>query len=239
MNYENHYVKLIQKAKNRTLPEKESYYELHHIIPKCLGGNNTPENIVKLTAREHFVAHWLLFRQNPYNNKLAWAFKMMCKIKNNTQSRYIPSSRAYEEAKQAAALASSDLLKGVPKSEDHKKKSGEGNKGKKRTEETKALLSSLKKGKQSARAKGVFQLNTDGSIVSWFRTTKDAEESTGIVSTSIQSACKGRYKQAGGFLWRYGLEEHSEDIIQNLYKALLMLNLQDLKKVQSFITSLR
>ncbi len=36
------------------------YTERHHIIPKSLGGNNSKENLVRLTAREHFICHWLL-----------------------------------------------------------------------------------------------------------------------------------------------------------------------------------
>ena len=36
------------------------YNEKHHIIPKSLGGTNDHNNLVALTAREHFVCHWLL-----------------------------------------------------------------------------------------------------------------------------------------------------------------------------------
>lgn len=38
------------------------YYEKHHIFPRCLGGDNDPLNITKLTAREHFIVHWLLVK---------------------------------------------------------------------------------------------------------------------------------------------------------------------------------
>ena len=31
------------------------YYEKHHIQPKSLGGSNKKENLVRLTAREHFI----------------------------------------------------------------------------------------------------------------------------------------------------------------------------------------
>ena len=33
------------------------YYENHHILPKSLGGDNSKDNLVNLTAREHFICH--------------------------------------------------------------------------------------------------------------------------------------------------------------------------------------
>lgn len=59
MNYQNHYDKLIRRAKNRKI---QGYYEKHHIIPKCVGGLDDPDNIAFLTAREHYIAHQLLVK---------------------------------------------------------------------------------------------------------------------------------------------------------------------------------
>lgn len=55
--YHTWYNMIIEKAKVRTL---NGYRERHHIIPKSLMGTNDPENIVKLTPREHFICHRLL-----------------------------------------------------------------------------------------------------------------------------------------------------------------------------------
>lgn len=66
MNYENIYNQLIEKAKSRNLKKLDKtnpnyiYLEEHHIIPKCLGGTNTSDNLVNLTYREHYFAHLLL-----------------------------------------------------------------------------------------------------------------------------------------------------------------------------------
>ena len=57
MNYERIHDQIIKRAKNRII---DGYSERHHIIPKCMGGNNNPDNLVNLTAREHFLIHWLL-----------------------------------------------------------------------------------------------------------------------------------------------------------------------------------
>jgi len=73
MNYKNIYQKLIEKAQIRLKPD--CYTEIHHIIPKSLGGSNKCENLVALTAREHFVAHLLLAKI--HGGKLAQAAYFM------------------------------------------------------------------------------------------------------------------------------------------------------------------
>ena len=71
MNYELHYNKLIDRARTRVLSPL-TYTENHHIFPRCLGGDDVPENIVKLTAEEHLLAHVILVKIYPYEGlKLA------------------------------------------------------------------------------------------------------------------------------------------------------------------------
>jgi hypothetical protein len=87
MNYQKHYNNLIDRAKNRVL---DGYVEKHHILPKCMGGSNEIENLVALTAEEHFVAHQLLIKIYPDEHKLVYAARMMClttqKTKRNNKS---------------------------------------------------------------------------------------------------------------------------------------------------------
>ena len=59
MNYVKHYAMLIEKARGRPTPA--GYLESHHVVPRSMGGDDSAGNLVSLTAREHFVAHWLLF----------------------------------------------------------------------------------------------------------------------------------------------------------------------------------
>lgn len=96
MNYKLHYNKLMEKAKNRVL-NKHEYSENHHIIPKCIGGTNDKSNIVKLLPKEHYIAHLLLFREYPSNQKLAYAFWMMCNGNKKDKRTYRISGRLYEE----------------------------------------------------------------------------------------------------------------------------------------------
>ena len=122
MNYQKHYDNLIQTRLFRIL-DINIYYEKHHIIPKSMGGSNTKENLVPLTAREHFIAYWLLYRIYK-NRETASAFWSMCGKGNKTMKRYIPSSRAYEEAR----LSHIKENKGRPKhTEESKRNIGIGN----------------------------------------------------------------------------------------------------------------
>lgn len=55
--YKRWYDNLIEFRRNNIL---ESDFEKHHILPKSLGGVNDESNIVRLTYREHYIAHLLL-----------------------------------------------------------------------------------------------------------------------------------------------------------------------------------
>jgi hypothetical protein len=61
--YHHYYNALIENARNRILPSN-TYKECHHIIPRSLGGSNDRNNLVDLTAREHYVAHLLLAKMH-------------------------------------------------------------------------------------------------------------------------------------------------------------------------------
>lgn len=78
MDYRKHYELLIQKCKNRKLSPAE-YTEKHHIIPRCMGGDNTDENLAVMKPEEHFVAHQLLCKIYPNNYALAKAISTMCR----------------------------------------------------------------------------------------------------------------------------------------------------------------
>lgn len=84
MNYLLHYNKLIDRALTRVL---DSYGEIHHIVPKCMGGSNNVDNLVLLLPEEHYVAHQLLIKIYPFEYKLANAAAMMCVNSGKQQGR--------------------------------------------------------------------------------------------------------------------------------------------------------
>lgn len=74
MDYQSHYDKLIKRARSRKLT---GYVERHHVIPRCMGGDNSRLNMVRLTAREHYLAHLILAKLHPDVPGLWFAVQMM------------------------------------------------------------------------------------------------------------------------------------------------------------------
>ena len=83
MDYQKHYDLLINRGKQRKL---DGYKEIHHILPKCLGGTDDLENLVELTAEEHFVAHQLLVKIYPNSPNLIFACHRMSYSKNDRRA---------------------------------------------------------------------------------------------------------------------------------------------------------
>ena len=101
MDYNKIYFSIIEKRK---LIKIEGYGEKHHILPKSLGGLDSSDNIIKLTAREHFICHLLLTKMFKPNSiefkKMIKAFVCMQVCKSNNQDRYI-TSHSYETLKKS------------------------------------------------------------------------------------------------------------------------------------------
>jgi hypothetical protein len=132
MDYKYHYDKLIEKAKNRTLPENV-YCERHHITPKCLGGDNSKTNIVKLLPKEHYIAHMLLFNLYPDNQSLTYAFWMMSNGNKRDKRTYKVSGKIYEELKNKFSLMMKQrkpFFKGKTHTEESKQKNRDAHIGK-------------------------------------------------------------------------------------------------------------
>ena len=150
--YTRWYFSIISNARENVQQKEQFYCERHHIIPKSCGGSNDPQNIVKLSAREHFICHLLLCRmlENPLRYKMIFAAKRMCSNKGGkAQRNYKISSRIFETLRKETAIAISvtnkGKLKGAPKSEETKRKISEANKGKIPSQETKQKLSQAQK----------------------------------------------------------------------------------------------
>lgn len=118
MNYKRIYESIIENRKNHSI---FGYVEEHHIIPRCLGGTDDKDNLVKLTAKEHFICHLLLTKMYPKGTneyyKMCHAFLMMLvNSKNHNGNRHI-SSRKYEVLKTAFAKQMSNLQSGKSNSQ--------------------------------------------------------------------------------------------------------------------------
>lgn len=90
----------------------DNYCEVHHIVPKCVGGTDENDNLIELFAKEHFIAHKLLAQENPDNAKLVYAYSMMSFAHNTKQERYELTPEEYEEAKMIFAKTKSVNMTG-------------------------------------------------------------------------------------------------------------------------------
>jgi hypothetical protein len=94
MNYSKIYYKIIKNRKNNPF---DGYVERHHIDPKSLGGNDHIDNLVDLTAREHFMCHLLLTKMysegTPSYYKMVKAFMMMLTCRSQNQDRFLTSRK--------------------------------------------------------------------------------------------------------------------------------------------------
>ena len=109
MNYQAHYDKLIDRARTRNI---DGYTERHHIIPRCMGGDNTKENLVRLSPQEHFLAHQLLVKIYPNNQKLVFAASCMTRNSNGERT----NNKLYGWIRVRLSDAVRQQQKGVPES---------------------------------------------------------------------------------------------------------------------------
>lgn len=127
MNIERIYQDIITRAKSEgRIKGQATYYELHHIVPRSMGGSDDSDNLVLLTGREHFICHLILARMHPDKSIAHAAFKMACV----NDGRYgTITSRIYESLRiihakrvsgdEEAARKKSLASKGRKQSENH------------------------------------------------------------------------------------------------------------------------
>ncbi len=218
MNYKKHYDLLISTRLHRDWT-KLAYTERHHIVPKSEGGSDEESNIIRLTAREHFLAHWLLYRCDSTIKSRVFSFWRMCNGRGTTPPEHwlTISSRCYEESKLAHSKAMSEALKGKKKSAEHARKVGLAVKGKKRTEEQKMKLRKphvmtedglrrLKLSKQGilpANAKKVIMIDKETlQELKTFDSLKQAADFIKLNNSNIHHAIKNG-SLAGMYRWKY------------------------------------
>lgn len=105
MFLENKYTKIYMNIMNRAKTRIDLMEgEYHHVIPKSLGGSDTQTNIVKLTYREHFLAHAILTKiciTPKHRRSMAFAFISM---KGGNSRRPYQNSRLYEKVKRQISI---------------------------------------------------------------------------------------------------------------------------------------
>jgi hypothetical protein len=209
--------------KSERIKEKRngSYFEGHHIIPKCKGGTGTStrpknnSNIVLLTAREHFLSHWLLWRIYG-DRQMALAFHKM--LSTTDKTKRITSSRGYEEAKEAFRTTNigNQYGKGKTKvvTEEQKQNHSKIMKGKyvgeknpfynkKHTEESKEKMRQSRVGVSKDKIwnyKGKKIILKNNVIIGVFDNVKDVAKFIGCSESNVGHVLSGNQKTAKGYV---------------------------------------
>ena len=142
-HYYSRYQRFIDSLKGQAL---DGYTEVHHIVPVSMGGSNDKDNLIALTARQHYVAHWMLARA--LGGSAARAFFMMSNF-----GRYgNVNSTTYEIARKEYAQQVSIQLKAKPNvpvfTPEHREKLRQAKLGTKISDAAKAKISQHNKGKK-------------------------------------------------------------------------------------------
>lgn len=108
-NYKEQYDQLVSyRLLNKLVKSKEEpgKIETHHILPRSCGGTDAPENLVNLYAKEHFMAHyylWKMHENDEFKYEMLNAFWMMCVMSSASNERsyqeYVKMSEEYQEAR--------------------------------------------------------------------------------------------------------------------------------------------
>jgi hypothetical protein len=120
--YSRWYEQLVTRAQIRTL-SSGTYTEKHHIVPRSAGGSDSPDNLARLTAREHFICHWLLVKMTTgkFRAKMVYALRMM-RVTPKGQPRYNTkfTSRVYEYYKDEFIKAHTERVTGWKYTDEQK-----------------------------------------------------------------------------------------------------------------------
>ena len=84
------------------------YVEVHHVVPRCMGGSEEDGNLVQLTPEEHFVAHQLLHKMHPRISGLAFALMSMTGNPHGQRS-----NKLYGWIRRKISLAASETRKAM------------------------------------------------------------------------------------------------------------------------------
>lgn len=171
--YTRWYYNIIEQAKKRSFGE-DVYVERHHILPKSLKGNNSSDNLVKLTAREHFVCHWLLPKMTTGENRKAMivALFLMRRAKvhkgpNGPKGRNILNENITSRVYAYVREEFSTIMKERVFTDEHRQRISVGNKGKIQSPEARKKIGDFQRGKIiSEETKRRMSLGQKGKIVS-------------------------------------------------------------------------
>jgi len=107
--YKQQYDDMIALARIESVKYRRGF-EVHHIVPKCLGGSDEPRNLVRLWPIEHLKAHWLLSKFTVGSERL----KMERVFEKMLMSRAADNAAINKEIFRQDALSDAELYSLLP-----------------------------------------------------------------------------------------------------------------------------
>lgn len=184
-----HYEKLVLRGKNRVL---EGYSENHHVIPSCMGGSDEPENMVRLTPEEHYVAHQMLMKIYPNHHGVVKAAMNML-VSSPTTPR---NNKMYSWIRKRVVETMSSQMTEWHKNNVHPFK------GKHHTEEAKQKIGKSIAARPKKKAFCFDPISKQ--LIKVYESVQSASDALGINGQTIFSCIRIPGKRsAAGFFWSY------------------------------------
>ena len=158
-------------------------WECHHRGEVLPCGRYTPKDLIKFGLYYSRPASELIFLTPDDHRQLHF------KGVHRPDLKGVPKSEAHKKA-------ISKAHKGVPLSEEHKKALSEALKGVPKSEDHKKAI-------REALSKKILQFTKSGEFIKEWPSAYGAERELGIAQSNICGCCKGKLKSVGGFIWMY------------------------------------
>jgi len=178
------------------LAEREKYWILEYDAQNRKTGYNIAEGGKGGNTR----AGYTIKEMSNYRTNISKGLKNSEKFKE-VQAARAGRSNPKHSATMKELYASGKLVphnKGKTTPPEIAKKIGDGNRGKKLSTETKQRIA-------ASKYKPIDQYNLDGTYVKSYDSIKHASEELNIGRDSIYGCCVGKYRQGGGFIWKYNI----------------------------------
>lgn len=187
MNYKNIHDSIISNAKSQNRNKLHGNYENHHIIMTSVGGEDSIENTVLLTPKEHFIVHYLLWKMHPNDRKYRDPIFMF-------KHKGAANSRLYEAARLSHIKEMKENNPSLTLSDESRKSKSEKLSiyAKNRPIYHNAKISathSLKIGKNAIRYGAILDESTKNkiskSVSNWYEENEVAEETKAKISRAL------------------------------------------------------
>jgi group I intron endonuclease len=187
---------------NEDLKQDVVQYGVKQFRVDILAENCSDSQLIDLELQ--FIRSCNSLHPHGYNHQFASVDGFVSKKTRDKMSKSHKGMKFSESHRFALGQANkgkhSHQLKDRPKSEVHRERI---RKSKLLYKFTDVHISHIARGAKHPSARKVVQIGINGEIIKVYGCVADAERQTGIDGGNIAKACRGKYRQSGGFKWEY------------------------------------